>query len=95
MPQINQLNTEPTRKILRQIFIHNIVKAKGMGDIQASLSNDIIPTPSSVLYAAELLSKGTKKNKGFGNILIVDVGGATTDIHSIDSGKKQQKKRPI
>lgn len=61
MPQINQLNTEPTRKILRQIFIHNIVKAKGMGDIQASLSNDIIPTPSSVLYAAELLSKGTKK----------------------------------
>lgn len=90
MPQINQLNAEPTRKILRQIFIHNIVKAKGMGDIQASLSNDIIPTPSSVLYAAELLSKGTKKNKGFGNILIVDVGGATTDIHSIGSGKKQQ-----
>lgn len=91
MPQINQLNALPTRKILRDIFINNIIKAKGMSDIQTQVAAEIIPTPTAVLYAAHLLSGGTTFHKGLGNILIVDVGGATTDIHSIGSGKEEKK----
>lgn len=91
MPQINHLNAVPTRNILRQIFIDNIIKAKGMGELQAKLTNHIIPTPTAVLYAAELVAKGTPTNKGYGNTLIIDVGGATTDIHSIGDGKSSTK----
>ena len=91
MPQINHLNALPTRNILRQIFIENIIKAKGMGDIQANLTAHIIPTPTAVLNAAELLAQGTATHKGYGNTLIVDVGGATTDIHSIGNGKSSKK----
>lgn len=88
MPQINQLNAEPTRKILRDIFINNIIKAKGMGDVQTQITGEILPTPTAVLYAAQLLAEGTLNKPGFGNTLIIDIGGATTDIHSIGEGKK-------
>jgi uncharacterized protein (TIGR01319 family) len=38
------------------------------------------------LGAAKLLSEGTKKEKGIGDLIVVDVGAATTDIHSIADG---------
>lgn len=34
----------------------------------------------------ELLSKGTETEKGFGELLAVDVGGATTDVYSMTAG---------
>jgi uncharacterized protein (TIGR01319 family) len=33
--------------------------------------------------AAELLAKGTYEEEGCGSIVVVDLGGATTDIHSV------------
>lgn len=45
-----------------------------------------MPTPASVLKAAETLSLGTKDEDGIGDLAIVDIGGATTDIHSIGEG---------
>jgi uncharacterized protein (TIGR01319 family) len=39
------------------------------------------------MYGCELLSKGTKKTNGIGELLAIDLGGATTDVYSIASGK--------
>src|SRR5699024_8955906 len=44
-------------------------------------------TPASVLKAAEVLSKGTKDEEGIGDLVVTDIGGATTDIHSIGEGE--------
>ena len=49
--------------------------------------NDIIPTPLSVLMACELLSNGTSDEDGMGELVAIDIGGATTDIYSIAEGK--------
>ena len=49
-----------------------------------------MPTPTAVLKAASLMSQGTSREKGLGDLVIVDVGGATTDVHSIGLGSPCQ-----
>jgi uncharacterized protein (TIGR01319 family) len=49
----------------------------------------MMPTPAAVLAAMELLSRGTAdfgEGKGLGELVAVDVGGATTDIYSMTDG---------
>jgi uncharacterized protein (TIGR01319 family) len=40
--------------------------------------------------AAELLSKGYDEEKGLGELMIADIGGATTDIYSMSDGLPKQ-----
>lgn len=86
MPEFNKLNIEPAKKNITELFISRIIEAKGLSRIQAMCKTDIIPTPLAVLNACELLSKGTKKVSGLGDLLAVDIGGATTDVYSISKG---------
>ncbi|MCI6609277.1 MAG: methylaspartate mutase accessory protein GlmL [Ezakiella sp.] len=83
MPKINEINVEPARETIREIFMQNITKAKGMRNVETEISSVAMPTPQSVLKAAEALSKGTNNEEGIGDLIIVDVGGATTDVHTI------------
>ena len=85
MPSVNHLNVDPVRGLIRQIFMEQIIKANGMKDVQGAISNVIMPTPTAVLVAAELLSKGAGQYAGLGDIMVVDIGGATTDIHSVSA----------
>ncbi len=86
MPNLNTINVEPARETIREIFMKNITKAKGMDNIEESISEVVMPTPASVLKAAHALSRGTKDEDGIGDLVVVDIGGATTDIHSIADG---------
>lgn len=86
MPQFNQLNIEPARDAIRQMFISRIIEAKGLNRLQAMTPYKIIPTPLAVLNACSLLSRGTSSRKGRGDLLAVDIGGATTDVYSMASG---------
>ena len=87
MPEFNKLNIEPARLKIKELFISRIIEAKGLSRIQKMCKTDIIPTPLAVLNGCELLSKGTKLKNGIGDLLAVDIGGATTDIYSIADGK--------
>lgn len=82
IPEIGKLNTEPTAEIVRNLFMSRITNMKGVGQVQEWMDGPIVPTPAAVLAAGELLSRGTKTTKGLGNLMMVDVGGATTDIYS-------------
>lgn len=86
MPKLNHINVEPARESIRSIFMENIVKAKGMENVEKKMSGILMPTPASVLKAATVLSKGTKNEEGIGDLAVLDIGGATTDIHSIAEG---------
>ena len=86
MPKFGVLNIEPTQKKIREIFLERIISAKGLSRAAELLSDIMMPTPSAVLSAMELLSKGTEDELGIGELLAVDVGGATTDIYSIADG---------
>ena len=87
MPTIHQLKVNEARDVIHREFIKQITKAQGLSMLQEEITNDkIIPTPGAVLMASELLAKGTYLEKGIGDIIVVDLGGATTDVHSVIPG---------
>ncbi len=86
MPKFGALNIEPTQKQIREIFLNRIVHAKGLSKASELLSDIMMPTPSAVLAAMELLSEGCEGECGIGDLIAVDVGGATTDVYSIADG---------
>nr|WP_092075072.1 methylaspartate mutase accessory protein GlmL [Dendrosporobacter quercicolus]NSL50039.1 glutamate mutase L [Dendrosporobacter quercicolus DSM 1736]SDN30941.1 conserved hypothetical protein [Dendrosporobacter quercicolus] len=87
MPRLNELNIEPARQTIRKIFLQRIVEAKGLHKANELVDRLVMPTPAAVLKAAELLSTGTNKEPGAGELMVVDIGGATTDIYSIAAGQ--------
>ena len=86
MPTLGKLNIEPTQKQIRDIFLKRIVQAKGFSEAKDLISGIIMPTPSAMLTAMELLSDGWEDYEGIGELVGVDLGGATTDIYSIAEG---------
>ena len=86
MPEFNVLNIEPARAAIRQVFIERIVHAKGIDRAQAMLDHVLMPTPAAVLEGARLIADGCAGASGLGELLVVDPGGATTDVHSVASG---------
>jgi uncharacterized protein (TIGR01319 family) len=64
----------------------HITHAKGL-DKLSGLVPVILPTPMAVLQGALLGAQGTATEEGWGDLLVVDVGGATTDVHSIGYGQ--------
>lgn len=87
MPEIGTLNVVPSNREIRELFMKNIIEAKGIARAKAIIKDVIMPTPSAVLEAARLLADGCDGDKGFGALIVIDVGGATTDVHSITDGK--------
>lgn len=90
MPDVNKINANPTREEIRKVFMQQIVVAKGMEDINKITKNILMPTPTAVLKAAKLLSEGLFKGDGCGEIMVIDIGGATTDVHSISDPIKEK-----
>lgn len=86
MPQLNIPNVEPVQQKIRSIFLEQIVKAKGLSGAEQLIQGILMPTPSAMLTAMQLLAKGTRTEKGIGDLLGVDLGGATTDIYSMSLG---------
>lgn len=76
-PEIDNLHIKPTRKLIHDVFARHIVRAPGMEKIKPMLSIDMMPTPGAVMESAQLLKKE------IGNLVVIDVGGATTDVHSV------------
>lgn len=86
MPELGVLAVDSARLAVRDLFFTHIVKAKGLDQAEAFLGRIMMPTPAAVLSAAELLAQGCGDEKGLGELMVVDVGGATTDVHSIAQG---------
>lgn len=90
MPDVNMINPEPVREVIRESFMKRIVHAKGLEDIQKITRNLLMPTPTAVLKATELLARGPSGTEGKGEIMVVDIGGATTDIHTVSEPLKDK-----
>ena len=76
-PKIDELNVEPCRKIIQEAFEEHIIHAPGMEHVREMVNGPIIPTPGAVMECTKLL------NECIGNVITLDVGGATTDLHSV------------
>lgn len=82
-PKIDVLNVEPTRKIIQDAFEDHIIHAPGMTRVRDLVNGPIIPTPGAVMEASKLLKDH------MGDLVTFDVGGATTDLHSVTEGSEE------
>ncbi len=82
-PKIDELNVEPTRKIIQDAFEDHIIHAPGMEHVRDMVNGPIIPTPGAVMQSAKLLYDY------LGDLIVLDVGGATTDLHSVTIGSEE------
>ena len=82
-PRLDELNIEPCRKTIQKVFEQHIVRAPGMEGIRDLVTGPILPTPGAVMEAARLLYDE------LGDLLVLDIGGATTDVHSVSEGSPE------
>ncbi len=87
MPKLGDLEIESARETILRAFLEHVIGGKGL-----SASPDFermvrMPTPEAVLEAVRLFSHGTDRIEGVGDVMVVDVGGATTDVHSTRLGE--------
>jgi len=77
-PTLTEENLEPAREKIHQLFMDNVMEqAPGYSLLKKVVSDEIIPTPMSVITSLQLISEELNNN-----VMAVDIGGATTDIFS-------------
>ncbi|HEX6684775.1 MAG TPA: glutamate mutase L [Candidatus Limnocylindrales bacterium] len=78
LPAIGRLNPGPARAAIREVFLKHVIGGKHLS--KGSRFTKLVrgATPDIVLSGVELL--GTLVE---GDVLVVDVGGATTDVYSV------------
>lgn len=82
MPAIGELAPEPAREALRELFISHVIGGK-LGGSAATLEHLVrMATPDAALRGVEVLAEVLAEEGSPGGVLVVDVGGATTDVHS-------------
>lgn len=79
MPEVDEINPQNARENIREVFLQRIVKGKGLDVIVNEVGRAPHPTPYAVLSLVEAISKYAPE---FGEFVLVDLGGATTDIYS-------------
>jgi uncharacterized protein (TIGR01319 family) len=79
-PEVDVLNIEPVRGLIQEAFNRHIIHAPGMAHLHELTRGGILPTPGAVLRGAELFAEAV------GDCLVIDVGGATTDVHTVTDG---------
>jgi uncharacterized protein (TIGR01319 family) len=83
VPQIGVLEPSSARAAIREMFLAHVIGGKHLSsraDFTAMVRG---ATPDVVLTAVELLASGTPDRPGVGDVVVVDVGGATTDVYSV------------
>ena len=78
VPRIGVLAPDSARSAIREVFLRHVIGGKGLSqraDFTAMVQG---PTPDLVLTGVELLAAEVGRA-----VAVVDIGGATTDVHSV------------
>jgi len=82
MPEINEFHIEVVNETIRNLFQTVIIRGKGFDVVEEYMDAPFIPTPRAAFRGINLLANGYNNEEGLGNILALDIGGATTDFFS-------------
>jgi hypothetical protein len=82
MPEVNTFHIEVVNEAIRELFQTIIIRGKGFDVVEEYMSAPFIPTPRAAFRGINLLAKGYGDEPGLGNIMALDIGGATTDFYS-------------
>ncbi len=77
VPQIGVLAPGSARAAIREVFLSHVIGGKHLSQREDFTAMVRGATPDVVLTGVELLARAV------GEVVVVDVGGATTDVHSV------------
>jgi len=80
LPKIGVINPDGARAAIRQVFLRHVIGGKGLSRGPEFASMVRAATPDAMLRGVETLAAGTD-----GDVLVLDIGGATTDVYSVVS----------
>ncbi|HET7386390.1 MAG TPA: glutamate mutase L [Nocardioidaceae bacterium] len=89
VPRIGVLEPGSARAAIRDMFVRHVIGGKQLSSRVTEAGTSFASmvrgaTPDVVLTAVELLARGLDAaRRGVGDVVVVDVGGATTDVHSV------------
>jgi uncharacterized protein (TIGR01319 family) len=83
LPRIGVLEPLPARSAIREVFLRHVIGGKRLSGGPAFARMVRAATPDVVLAGVELLADGASGVPGVGDVIVVDVGGATTDVYSV------------
>ncbi len=85
LPRIGTLEPEGARSAIREVFLRHVIGGKGLSRGPGFASLVRAATPDAVLSGVEVLADGAPAHgvPPLGDVLVVDVGGATTDVYSV------------
>ncbi len=78
LPRIGVVAPESARAAIREAFLTHVIGGKGLSRGRGFAELVQAPTPDAVLRGVEVLADVMG-----GDVLVVDVGGATTDVYSV------------
>jgi len=78
VPRIGVLEPGPARAAVREVFLAHVIGGKHLSRRPEFVAMVRGATPDVVLTGVELLARTLP-----GDVVVVDVGGATTDVHSV------------
>jgi uncharacterized protein (TIGR01319 family) len=82
LPEIGMLVVAPARDAIRAQFIRHVIGGKNLSRESDFTAMVLMPTPDAVLGAVELLAAHLVTVAGSRPVIVIDVGGATTDVYS-------------
>jgi uncharacterized protein (TIGR01319 family) len=90
MPRVGQLEVDDARRALREMFVEHVMGHGRFVGTPAVKEAIRMPTPAAVLAAAEAVTDLGGSYPELAAPVIVDVGGATTDVHSVIASSEEK-----
>ncbi|MGC5582995.1 glutamate mutase L [Ornithinimicrobium sp. W1679] len=78
LPRIGVVHPGPARRAIREVFLRHVIGGKGLSPGPRFARLVRAATPDAVLAGVEVLARVLEED-----VMVVDVGGATTDVYSV------------
>lgn len=85
LPQIGVINPDGARAAIRQVFLQHVIGGKGLSKGPQFAALVRAATPDAMLRGVETLAAATGED-----VLVIDIGGATTDVYSVISPQGEE-----
>lgn len=76
VPRIGAINPQSARSAIREVFLEHVIGGKGLSKGPTFAGLVRAPTPDAVLSGVTVLADVV------GDVMVLDIGGATTDVYS-------------
>lgn len=83
LPKIGELDVGPAQSAIRDLFVEHVMGHGRFASVSTMSAAILMPTPSAVLAGTQALARLGARDARFRAPVVVDVGGATTDVHSV------------